>query len=213
MENIYTYVQYLAWFIVRFIVNFFLNLRIIGLENVKNLKKTGVIFVANHASAFDPFIIGCSLPLCHFSEFRRLRFVTHIEQINKWYSPIIRLLGAFPIYRKNGDLSASLKQAIEIVNSGQSLVVFPEGQRSSSCNPENARPGVAFIAKELNPTLIPVYIHNTHCIKTWEFFLLHRQASIIFGEPFFYKDIESNAEDLRKLASGIMRKICQLSKE
>jgi len=139
------------------VVRFLFRLRATGLENLP--ADGGFVLAANHTSNFDPWPLG--LPL--FPQ-RWLRFMAKSELY--WW-PLGRVLdaaGAFPVERGKGDLEAIAK-AVELVRSGEVVVMFPEGtrQRKGLRKRWEARPhtGAARIAQRAGAPLVPAAIKGT----------------------------------------------------
>jgi 1-acyl-sn-glycerol-3-phosphate acyltransferase len=133
------------------------RLKTIGLEHLP--ADGGFVLAANHTSNFDPWPLG--LPL--FPQ-RWLRFMAKSELY--WW-PLSRLLdavGAFPVERGKGDVEAIAK-AVELVRSGEVVVMFPEGtrQRKGLRKRWEARPhtGAARIAQRAGAPLVPAAIKGT----------------------------------------------------
>ena len=133
------------------------RLRAKGLEHLP--VEGGFVLAANHTSNFDPWPLG--LPL--FPQ-RWLRFMAKSELY--WW-PLRHLLdaaGAFPVERGRGDVEAIAK-AVELVRSGEVVVMFPEGtrQRKGLRKRWEARPhtGAARIAQRASAPLVPAAIKGT----------------------------------------------------
>jgi 1-acyl-sn-glycerol-3-phosphate acyltransferase len=133
------------------------RLKTTGLEHLP--ADGGFVLAANHTSNFDPWPLG--LPL--FPQ-RWLRFMAKSELY--WW-PLSRLLdavGAFPVERGKGDVEAIAK-AVELVRSGEVVVMFPEGtrQRKGLRKRWEARPhtGAARIALRAGAPLVPAAIKGT----------------------------------------------------
>ena len=139
------------------VVRFLFRLRATGLGNLP--ADGGFVLAANHTSNFDQWPLG--LPLL---QQRWLRFMAKSELY--WW-PLGRVLdaaGAFPVERGKGDLEAIAK-AVELVRSGEVVVMFPEGtrQRKGLRKRWEARPhtGAARIAQRAGAPLVPAAIKGT----------------------------------------------------
>ena len=186
----------------------FLHLEIKGTENIKPLKHGGAIFISNHYSKWDSFLIGCSVPSGYFKIIKHLRYMAYPKYTDEmWYSWFIRLMGAYPIYRNGGDYKKTLKDTVAILKDGQGLVMYPTGRISHNFNAAHARPGIAYLARELNSLLVPVYVAGTHEIKLSEFLLRQRRAQVNFGKPFYVNEVTAANEDLRSAAKKIMERV------
>jgi 1-acyl-sn-glycerol-3-phosphate acyltransferase len=139
------------------VVRHVFRLRATGLEHLP--AQGGFVLAANHTSNFDPWPLG--LPLFPH---RWLRFMAKSELY--WW-PLRHLLdaaGAFPVERGRGDVEAIAK-AVELVRSGEVVVMFPEGtrQRKGLRKRWEARPhtGAARIAQRAGAPLVPAAIKGT----------------------------------------------------
>src|SRR5438045_9172532 len=92
-------------------------------RGVEILPRDGFVLAANHTSNLDPWPLG--LPLWPQ---RQLRFMAKSELFNPLLKPILYGGGAFPVRRGEGDLEA-IERAVERVNDGEIVVMFPEGTR------------------------------------------------------------------------------------
>jgi 1-acyl-sn-glycerol-3-phosphate acyltransferase len=139
------------------VVRFLFRLRATGLENLP--ADGGFVLAANHTSNFDPWPLG--LPLL------RQRWLRFMAKSELYWWPLGRVLdaaGAFPVERGKGDLEAIAK-AVELVRSGEVVVMFPEGtrQRKGLRKRWEARPhtGAARIAQRAGAPLVPAAIKGT----------------------------------------------------
>jgi 1-acyl-sn-glycerol-3-phosphate acyltransferase len=96
------------------------RLRVTGLDQVPG--EGPLLVVANHDSQWDPVLLGLAI-----KPRRRLRF---LARASLWripgLGPLLYALNQIPIHRGAGDTGA-LEKAIEALNAGQSVCVFPEG--------------------------------------------------------------------------------------
>jgi 1-acyl-sn-glycerol-3-phosphate acyltransferase len=111
------------------------------------------IYVSNHESILDIWALFMAIP-------RNLRFVAKAElfkiPIFGWY---LRLAKFVPVDRANLARAVSaLKAAGEIVRSGVSLVVFPEGTRSADGRIRPFKKGPFVLAVEAGVPVVPVAI-------------------------------------------------------
>ena len=132
------------------------RLRARGLEH---LPEGGFVLAANHTSNFDPWPLA--LPL--FPR-RQLRFMAKSELFNPILKPILAGGGAFPVRRGEADLEA-IRRAVELVRSGEIVVMFPEGTRRRKGlrkkHEARAHTGAARIALAAGAPLVPAAIKGT----------------------------------------------------
>ena len=96
-------------------------------------RKGSIIVVCNHISELDPPILGSTIPRQTFFMAKHELFTT---RMGEFYMPRI---GAFPVRREGVD-TASLRTALEALERGYILVVFPEGTRSNDGRPLPVKP-------------------------------------------------------------------------
>jgi 1-acyl-sn-glycerol-3-phosphate acyltransferase len=121
------------------------------------------IYFANHTSHMDTVAIWAALPI-------RLRYKTHpVAAKDYWGRGVRRYLAtqalrAVLIDRTRSDPNANpLAPLIETLQSGESLIIFPEGTRGASAVPAPFKSGLYHLAAQF-PTvqLVPVYLENLH---------------------------------------------------
>ena len=201
---IFAFFQFFTWLLANFIGRVFLNMQVKGVENLKSLKKGGVLFVANHPGKFDPFFIGAALPRSHYKHIKCFRYLTYYKYItHRLYGPLIWLSGAYPVYKDQGNFEKSLGRTIKLLRDNQNVLMFPTSKVQEDFSPKDARPGVAWLAKKINPRLVPVYISGIN----------NRQIIITFGKPFMVDDVKGGATDNREVAARIMEKVSDLKND
>jgi len=146
----------LLYVVVRSIVvlwcRFWLRLTVVGREN---LPRDGAYVLApTHRSNLD---IPCAAAVSP----RRLRYMGK-DSLWKYRSAgvFFSALGAFPVARGTADLEA-LKRCVELLNSGEPLVLFPEGTRRSGPFVQDLFDGAAFVAVKAAVPIVPVAIAGT----------------------------------------------------
>ncbi|MBC8545384.1 1-acyl-sn-glycerol-3-phosphate acyltransferase [Clostridiaceae bacterium NSJ-31] len=131
----------------------------ISVEGVENLPDHGgYIICSNHRTNLDPLYIAWK------GQFQ-LYFMAKAEL---FHVPVlgflIKRLGAFPVERGKGDTSA-IDHAIEILQSGRVLAIFPEGTRSKDGKLLRGKSGISLIASRSGADVLPVGIKYTEPVK------------------------------------------------
>ena len=140
---------YLAKFAVLIYFKIMYKLHFEGKENIPT--DTTVIYACNHRSNADPPLLGCGAR-------GRFAFMAKEELFrNKLFAWLIRSLGAFPVARGKGDTGV-IDTAVERLDSGRSLMIFPEGTRSKDGKVGRGHTGAALIAARSGKHIIPVGI-------------------------------------------------------
>jgi 1-acyl-sn-glycerol-3-phosphate acyltransferase len=70
---------------------------------------------------------------------------------------ILPAVGAFPVHRETADRE-SLRRAQQVLDAGEVLILFPEGERRTGPVVEGLHEGVAFLAARTGATVVPVGI-------------------------------------------------------
>ncbi|TET18254.1 MAG: 1-acyl-sn-glycerol-3-phosphate acyltransferase [Dehalococcoidia bacterium] len=180
--------------------------RVKGKENVPEQGR--LLIVANHLSLADQYLLAISLN-------RKVIFMAK-EEIFR--SRVIRYLahtfGAFPVRRGGIMDRKALQQANQVLDSGQALVMFPEGTRSKNAQLQPAFPGSALIALHNRIPILPVSITGTEKVKKGPFWmLLHRPRVMVnIGCPFHLPPVNGKLTkaELVELANYIMEHIAEL---
>ena len=192
----------LDWALTRIYIR---KLEIVGREHVP--LEGPLIVASNHLNNADPPMIALAMP----------RYPTYMakREMTTWpiLGPAFRAFGAFPVRRGGADLSA-LRAATEMVNSGEMLVMFPEGTRSRTGGLTKGHPGTAFIALRTGAPILPVAVTGTEDI-TWPWLFLKplsvRHVRVVIGEPFHLPAVERAGGDASAQATEIiMRHIAAL---
>ncbi len=187
----YTIVKPIFWLLCPF--------RVEGLENVP---EGGAVLCANHNNAVDPILIALSLPRKTV-----LRFMAKMELFqHPFLSRLFRALGAFPVDREGNDMSA-MKTAMKCLQSGEKLVLFPEGTRVDNAGDTAAKGGAVMFATRTGVPMVPIYCGGKH-----KFF---RRSRIVFGQPYIpeFAGRRPTAEENRQFADELLRRIYRLGEE
>lgn len=181
--------------ILNWLVKHLCNLDVKGLENIP---RTGpAILMMNHISFIDPIILTAII---------RERYVISMaksEAADYWLPRMaIRLWGNFLINRNEVDRHA-LTNAIELLKSGQLVLIAPEGTR----NPHGlgaAKDGIAYIAQKADALIIPAALSGaqdwTKRIKRFK----KPYAQINIGRPFRFRLSEEQRLN-RETRTAMMR--------
>lgn len=164
---------YIAKFLVFMAMKIAFSVKLVGKENIP--KNTTVIFASNHRTNADPPLISCGLKGKH-------SFMAKEELFkNKFFGWLIKNLGAFPVSRGKGD-SAVLDKAVENLENGRNLMIFPEGTRSKDGKVHRGHSGAAVIAARSGKPIVPVGIVFGEKLK------FRTKITINYGEPIYPED-------------------------
>ena len=168
----------------------------------KNLPKKGPYIVcSNHLSNYDPVFLA-------LTQKRQIYYMAKAELFkNRFFSWLIRKLGAFPVERGAGDGKA-INEAEQVVNDGRLLGIFIEGTRSKTGEFLRPKSGAAIIAQQMNVPVIPVCITpKNKKVKVFQ------KVTISWGKPMSVEELglkNGGGEEYRRASRMIMDEIKKL---
>lgn len=179
---------------------------------IEPLNESGVlpqrIYFANHTSNLDAPVIWASLP-------KQLRVRTRpVAAKDYWLGgPLRRFLAtkvfrAVLIERKKVTVSSNPMVAMEeVLDQGDSLIIFPEGGRFSDEDGEMGefKPGLWHLArKHPGVQLVPVHLENLNRIMPkGNLLIVPLLASVTFGAPVEFVDGEPRVEFLSRAREAV----------
>lgn len=151
-----------------------------GLE-VKGREKAppegSLIVVSNHASYWDPMVLGPALD-------RPLHYMARKTLFDKpVFGWLIRQVNAFPLNRE-GDSREALRAFGELLAQGEAVVLFPEGTRSKDGSLGEIKTGVGMLAVRNQAKVLPGYIWGTY--QSWprgQKYPKRHHLKAFFGDP------------------------------
>ncbi|MGE5578347.1 MAG: lysophospholipid acyltransferase family protein [Syntrophothermus sp.] len=159
-------------------------------EGTENIPDTPVIFICNHLSNADGLILNKVLS--------RKREVVFLAGVKLQTSPVTRIametISTIPIQPNSPDRQA-IKQAVNTLESGRSILIFPEGGRSRTGRLIRGKPGVVLIAKKAGVPIVPVGLQGTEILlpiddRNMGGEKLHRaKVEVRVGKPFSLADL------------------------
>lgn len=169
----------IAYHTVRAIVTVFLRLwcrmQISGRENFPSGEP--FIMAPTHRSIIDT-------PVSSGVYTRRMRFMGADKWwSNKQFGKLLTALGGFPVTRGTADREA-LKRCIAVLEGGEPLVMFPEGERKSGAVVQPLFEGAAYVAMKTGVSIVPVAIGGSERVMPkGAKFIFPRKLYVIVGNP------------------------------
>jgi long-chain acyl-CoA synthetase len=202
------------------LTNIMCRVRVVGLDNLKGLRGP-LLFVSNHISMVDHALIIEALPgrfrrhlaiamegevlrdwvhpKAHASGFTRLRWLMQ-------YALVVTFFNVFPLPKKSG-FRRSFAYAGEMMDRGQSILVFPEGTRSEDGSFNPFMTGTGLLAAQLGAPVVPVRIDGLAELKRQgRYFARPHRVSIIFGEAVSF----SHEDEPSWIARELERRVHEL---
>jgi 1-acyl-sn-glycerol-3-phosphate acyltransferase len=137
------------------------------------------VYCSNHLSYFDTPVLFSKLPF----QFRIL------AKQGLWKVPFIgwylHRSGQVPVDQSSArNAIASLSRGVQTLKAGLPLVIFPEGGRSATGQPQNFVSGAAWMAIKAQVPVVPVTLVGTYeLLPIHTYHLYPRPLAIIIGEP------------------------------
>ncbi len=104
---------------------------------------------------------------------------------NKWFGKLLTALGGFPVTRGTADREA-LKRCIAVIEGGEPLVLFPEGERKSGAIVQPLFEGAAYIAMKTGVPIVPVGIGGSERVMPkGAKFIFPRKVHVMVGKPMY----------------------------
>ncbi len=164
------------------------NLEVIGSERISH--NDSYIFLANHSSLLDIPVLQYGLD----NDFRII-YKKELEKIPVFgyglkKSPYIAVVREDP-----REAMSSIENAIKTIQKGASVLIFPEGTRSSDGKLQEFKRGAFLLAARSNKPIVPVAIVGTSKLLPSKKFDIRRgDVRLIIGEPIVFNIQTRNDE-------------------
>ena len=164
------------------------------------------IYFANHQSHADLVLIWAALP-------QELRSITRpiaakdywtASRFKHWITSAV--FNAVYVERERKGDEDPLAPLIAALESGDSLILFPEGTRGHAEDPQPFKSGLYNLARQFpDVVLVPAWIHNVQRVMPkGEVVPVPVLCSVTFGEPMKLGADEARADFLARARSAVM---------
>ncbi|MGD9200715.1 MAG: lysophospholipid acyltransferase family protein [Chitinispirillia bacterium] len=155
--------KYFFWALSRIFVYVYIRRKFnVVLEKpFDKIPKPPFIMVSNHATFFDPWIVG------HFSKYpiaiMNNEDAFRSPPIVRWY---LKNIGTFPKKKGASDYKA-MKTTLKKIQSGYPVLIFPEGQTSWDGETQPVFSGIEKIIKRADVSLVMMNVKGNFLSKPW----------------------------------------------
>ena len=164
------------------------------------------IYFANHQSHADLVLIWAALP-------QELRSITRpiaardywtASRFKRWITSAV--FNAVYVERERKGDEDPLAPLIAALESGDSLILFPEGTRGHAEDPQPFKSGLYNLARQFpDVVLVPAWIHNVQRVMPkGEVVPVPVLCSVTFGEPIRLGPDEPRADFLQRARDAVM---------
>lgn len=188
------YLQSVAYNWSKFTMNIIgIELDVHGFENIPN---EACVFIGNHSSILD-------IPILFYTTNRNLGFIAKKEILK---TPIIgywlRNSKCVPLDRENPRAAiVSINQAIQNIEEGNTMVIFPEGTRNKEGKVGEFKKGSLKLAIKSKAPIVPVSIDRASRAFEDKREFIPTKIKVVFGKPIDTKNLSKEEE--KDLASNI----------
>lgn len=175
-----------------------ISVKVINKENIPTEGK--YLLVSNHRSIIDPLIIELALKDSSIYGF----WVSKKELYNSlFFGTFTRNANSILLDREAANMSSFFKDTKEVVASGNSIFIFPEGTRNKENTPLSSfKDGARLVALKNRLPILPVFI-KTNANEVLKDAINNRtkglEIEIEIGKIIDYKDKTPLEENYRKL--------------
>jgi 1-acyl-sn-glycerol-3-phosphate acyltransferase len=159
-------------------------------------------FFSNHVNLFDPFMLYCAIP----------QFVRGWELESHFKIPaygwLMKRFGNVPVpdVRRPSDLKHMLRMTQEAIDSGTSLVIFPEAKRTRDGHVDEFQEGGFRVAQQLGVRIVPVsLVGSFQHFRTGHWMLWPGKVSVYLHDAIETKGLsKEDVPALRDRVRGII---------
>jgi 1-acyl-sn-glycerol-3-phosphate acyltransferase len=147
-----SWIYWLGWALFGSLFRSVFGLKVTGREHL--ITEGPVLIISNHQSFIDPPLLGSIYQHAIWYLARKTLFTGFAG----WLYP---RWNAIPVDQDKPDM-ASLKSVIKLLKEGETVVIFPEGERTGSGDLGEAAPGAGLVAVKAGVPIQPLRIRGAY---------------------------------------------------
>jgi 1-acyl-sn-glycerol-3-phosphate acyltransferase len=199
-----------AALIIRGWLRVYHRFEIVGQDQLRTNRS--LVIVANHSSHLDTLCLLSALPL------RSLHRAFPVAAADYFYQNGPRLwiagvLNALPFGRKL-QVRRSLSICADLISdTGNILIIFPEGTRSTTGQTQEFKPGVGALVAGRDVTVVPCYLHGA--FEAWpkgKRLPRPKKVRLIIGAPRKYAACSTDKGEISSIAAELRAAVEKLGK-
>jgi long-chain acyl-CoA synthetase len=129
-----------------------------GRENLEGIDLPAIL-VANHVSHLDAPAITRALP-AHLRRRLTVAAARDTRRDHPWLASAVSLLFNGYRFLRRGAIRASLERSCWLIDHDWSILLFPEGDRSSDGVMHPFKPGIGMMAVEFQAPIVPIFVEG-----------------------------------------------------
>lgn len=183
-------IYFLAWSFFRVFFRVYCRREVFNPENVP--MEGPVILASNHASFFDPPLVGSASK----------REINYLARESLFRFPVVgsilRSVNSVPVDREGGG-AAGLRAIFDRLQKGGAIILFPEGTRTPDGKLQNAKSGIGLTVIKSNAPVVPVRVFGTfEAFSRHHGFPRPRKVAVKFGKPLDFARQRAEAKTCTK---------------
>lgn len=201
MNLLYRFAQYFSWLYFRLFHRF-------EVKGAHHIPLAGAFILAsNHASYLDPPALGCKLP-------RNLHYFAR-DSLFFWpLGLLIRNLNSIPVNRSRLDI-ATLKRVLKVLQSGDPLLVFPEGTRSPDGQLGTGKKGIGLLLAKSQCDVLPARVTGGNKVLGKGMLIprMGRKLVVTYGPILRFEELDPGKSDPHRyeaIANRVLEAICKI---
>lgn len=165
-----------------------------------------LLIIANHESFLDGLLIGLFLPF-------RATFVIHSTVLDNWF--FRQCFRFIPYLAVDHTSPLGIKKIIRLIESGQPVLIFPEGRITNTASLMKVYEGPGFVAAKTSATVLPIRVHGAahsyfgRLSKDFPHKLFPKIDLCFLPTTHIDMPVATLSKQRRKLAGEAMRRIMQ----
>src|SRR5271155_1347809 len=179
-------------------IAFFSGATIVAVKAAGFDEKRTSIFMVNHVNLLDPFMLYCAIPQL----VRGWELESHFKiPIYGW---LMKRFGNMPVpdVRSPKDLKRLWRMTTEAIDSGVSLIIFPEAKRTRNGHVNEFEQGGFRLAQQLGVPIVPgSLVGSFHHLRTGQWILRPTTITVVLHETIETKGM--NKEDVPALVERV----------
>jgi 1-acyl-sn-glycerol-3-phosphate acyltransferase len=197
----------LGWLLFNALARGFYDFKVVHRERLASVSG-GALLVCNHASFFDPPLVGLA-----FDE--EIHYLARKSLMsNRLAAVVYEAWNSIPVDQDKPDMSG-VKAVIRLLRKGGKVVIFPEGSRTEDGKLLPGEPGAGLIVAKAGVPVIPMRLYGTReALPRHAMFPRPSQITLVVGEPWHYDPSRYHAtgkELYRAISNDLMAQIAALT--
>jgi 1-acyl-sn-glycerol-3-phosphate acyltransferase len=169
------------------------------------------VMIANHASHLDTLCLLSALPLCRLSQAFPAAAKDYFckSALRKLVATVF--VNAIPLERHLAPWH-SLSACAYVLETGNILILFPEGTRGAEIDPGEFKPGVALITAGRDIPIVPCHLAGTRqALPRGAWFPRPTSLRLTIGKPRFYAHLPATKSSARRICQELREAVMLLA--